>query len=52
MNIKKIDKNQIPQIVFIAAFMLLLVLPALFINLKKNQTSEYENKMLEEWPEF
>ena len=52
MKIKKIDKNQIPQIVFIAAFLLLLVLPALFINLKKNQTSDYENKMLEEWPEF
>ena len=52
MKIKKIDKNQIPQITFITAFLILLVLPALFINLKKNQTSEYENKMLEEWPEF
>ena len=52
MNIKKIDKNQIPQVAFIAAFVILLILPAVCINLKKNQTSEYENKMLEEWPEF
>lgn len=52
MSIKKIDKNQIPQIAFIAAFLILLILPAIFINLKKNQNSAYENKMLEEWPEF
>lgn len=52
MNIKKIDKNQIPSALFIATFMLLLILPVMFMNLKKNQTSEYENKMLEEWPEF
>ena len=52
MNKPKIDKNSIPQIVFISVFCILLVLPVIFINLKKNQTSEYENKMLEEWPEF
>ena len=52
MDKKKIDKNSIPQIVFTAVFCLLLVLPVFFMNLKKNQTSEYENKMLEEWPEF
>lgn len=52
MTKKNIDKNSIPQIVFIAVFCILLVLPVLFMNLKKNQTSEYENKMLEEWPEF
>ncbi|MBO4889479.1 MAG: hypothetical protein J5574_00690 [Lachnospiraceae bacterium] len=48
----KFDKNSIPSVVFIALFCLLLVLPVCFMNLKKNQTSEYENKMLEEWPEF
>ncbi|MCR5302826.1 MAG: hypothetical protein K6E49_10360 [Lachnospiraceae bacterium] len=48
----RIDKNKIPQILFMAAFLILLVLPVIFMNLKKNQTSEYENKMLEEWPEF
>lgn len=47
-----IKKNQIPQVVFIAAVLILLVLPVFFMNFKKNQTSEYENKMLEEWPEF
>ena len=41
-----IDKNQIPQTVFIAVFLILLVLPVVFMNFKKNQTSEYENKML------
>ncbi len=49
---KNIDKNSIPQIVFITVFCVLLILPVCFMNLKKNQTSEYENKMLEEWPEF
>ena len=51
---KKTDiiKNHIPETVFIALFFLLLVLPVFFMNLKKNQTSEYENKMLEEWPDF
>ena len=48
----KFDKNSIPSVAFIALFCLLLVLPVCFMNLKKNQTSEYENKMLEEWPEF
>ena len=52
MTKKNIDKNSIPQTVFIAVFCILLVLPVCFMNLKKNQTSEYENKMLEEWPEF
>ena len=52
MRKKKIDKNSIPSVVFIVIFCALLVLPVLFMNLKKNQTSEYENKMLEEWPEF
>ena len=47
-----IDKNKIPQAVFIAAFLVLLVIPLIFMNFKKNQMSEYENKMLEEWPEL
>ena len=49
---REFDKNSIPQALFIAAFIILLVLPVFFMNLKKNQTSEYENKMLEEWPQF
>ena len=48
----KLDKNHIPAVVFIAVFFVLCVLPVVFMNFKKNQTSEYENKMLEEWPEF
>ena len=52
MGRSKIGKNQIPSAVFIAVFCLLLILPVCFMNLKKDQTSEYENKMLEEWPEF
>ena len=46
------DKNHIPQILFIAVFFLLLILPVIFINLKPDQISEYENKKLADWPEF
>ena len=49
---KLFDKDHIPQTVFIAVFLILLVLPVFFMNFKEKQTSEYENKMLEEWPEF
>ncbi|MCR5591890.1 MAG: hypothetical protein K6F73_10210 [Lachnospiraceae bacterium] len=48
----KIEKNSIPSVAFIAVFFMLLVLPALLLNVKSEQMSEYENKMLEEWPEF
>lgn len=47
-----IGKNQIPQVIFIAVFLILLVLPLVFMNFKKDQVSEYENKKLEDWPEF
>lgn len=46
------DKNRTGSIVFIAVFAVLLVLPVCFMNFKKDQVSEYENKMLTEWPEF
>ncbi len=52
MKPNRIDKNHIPQTVFIALFFALLILPVFFMNFRKNQTSEYENKMLEEWPEL
>ena len=52
MNIKKPDKNQIPMIAFIAAVLILLVLPVVFMNFKADQISEYENKKLADWPEF
>ena len=47
-----IDKNHIPQAVFVAVFFALLILPVLFINLKPDQISEYENKKLADWPSF
>ena len=47
-----IGKNQIPHVVFMAVFLLLLVLPLVFMNFKKDQVSEYENKKLQDWPEF
>ncbi len=47
-----IDKNHIPQVIFIAAFIVLLILPIVFMNFKKDQISEYENKKLEDWPAF
>ena len=52
MKTVKIGKNQIPSVAFITVFLLLLVLPVFFMNFKPHQTSEYENKMLEEWPKF
>ncbi|MCR5673146.1 MAG: hypothetical protein K6F87_05470 [Lachnospiraceae bacterium] len=52
MDNKGIDKNKIPAIAFSAAVLALLVLPLVFINLKPDQISEYENKKLADWPEF
>ncbi len=40
------------MIAFIAAVLLLLVLPVVFMNFKADQISEYENKKLADWPEF
>ena len=50
MNKFKLSKNQIPKAVFIGAFILCLVLPLCFMNFKKNQISDIENKKLAEWP--
>ncbi|MCR5687575.1 MAG: hypothetical protein K6G58_06100 [Lachnospiraceae bacterium] len=52
MRMRKIDKKTIPSAAFIAAFFIVLVLPAAFMNLKPDQMSVYENKKLAEWPEF
>ena len=48
---KKISKQAKLNIVFIAFFALVLMVPLCFINLKPEQGSEIENKMLAEWPE-
>ena len=40
------------NIVFIAVFMLILVLPWVFLNRKEDQVSEIENKKLADWPGF
>ncbi len=52
MKKKPIDKNRIPQTVFIAVFFALLILPVIFMNFKPDQISEYENKKLADWPKF
>lgn len=52
MKKKKFDKNLIPEMIFLGAFILCLVLPLCLINLKKDQLSEIENKKLADWPVF
>ena len=47
-----INKNNIHSVIFIAAFGLCLMLPLCFMNLKKDQLSEIENKKLADWPNF
>ena len=47
-----LDKKNIPELAFLAFFLLCLILPAAFINLKPDQVSEMENKKLADWPEF
>ena len=47
-----INKNNIPEIAFIAFFVLVMIIPVILMNHKKEQFSESENKMLAEWPEF
>ena len=49
---KSINKKNIPSAVFIAVFLVLLILPLIFMNFKPEQMSVYENKKLEDWPEF
>lgn len=49
---KSIDKNHIASYVFIASFVVALILPVVFMNFKRDQISEYENKKLADWPEF
>lgn len=49
---KYFDSRHILSTLFIAAFLMLLILPAAFMNLRPKSISEYENKMLAEWPEF
>lgn len=52
MTRMRFSKNDIPQILFIAAFLLMLVLPVAFMNFAPDQISDYENKKLADWPEF
>lgn len=49
---KKITLNKQGKlnIVFIAIFMLILILPWVFLNRKEDQVSEIENKKLADWP--
>nr|MCR5733452.1 hypothetical protein [Lachnospiraceae bacterium] len=43
-------KNKISNVIFIIIFMLILVLPAVFINRKTEQISVIDNEILTEWP--
>lgn len=43
-------KSKIINIIFIACFLLILVVPVCFMNFKPQQISEIENKTLAEWP--
>ncbi len=45
-------KNKVLNIVFIILFMAVLIVPMIFLNTKKNQISEIDNKSLTEWPGF
>ena len=40
------------NLLFIAVFMLCIILPAIFINTKSMQISNIDNKLLTEWPGF
>ncbi len=52
MDNNRNDKNKILTIAFIAAVLILLVLPVVFMNFKPDQVSDYENKKLADWPAF
>lgn len=43
-------KNKVPDYLFIAVFIAILVVPALLMNTKKMQISVIDNKNLTEWP--
>ena len=45
-------KKTIGNFVFIVFFMAILIVPMIFVNTKKNQISEIDNKSLTEWPGF
>ena len=47
MSTKKIKTT---NIIFIVAFLAILILPVAFMNHKENQVSEIDNKSLTEWP--
>lgn len=49
MKNKKISTS---NLIFIVIFMLMLILPTVFMNFKKGQTSDIDNKNLTEWPGF
>lgn len=48
----KNKKISISNLIFIAVFMLMLILPTVFMNYKEGQTSDIDNKNLTEWPGF
>lgn len=50
MNKSLIEKKNIPNLIFITFFMLCLILPVCFMNIKNDQISVMENKKLAEWP--
>ncbi|MCR4741141.1 MAG: hypothetical protein K5886_12890 [Lachnospiraceae bacterium] len=45
-------KHKISNVIFISIFMLILILPAVFINRKSEQISVIDNEILPEWPGF
>lgn len=47
-----LEKKNIANIIFIAFFLLCLILPVAFMNFKPDQFSEMENKKLADWPDF
>ena len=48
----KIEKNNISDVIFIVFVALCLIVPVCFMNHKKNQLSNIENKKLTDWPAF
>lgn len=48
----KIEKQNIPSVIFIVFFMLCIVIPVCLMNFKPDQISEMENKKLADWPEY
>lgn len=46
------EKKNIATYIFLAFFLLCLVLPVAFMNFKPDQISEMENKKLADWPKY